>query len=99
MARFDVYRQPGGDHYLLDCQSDALANLNTRFVVPLLPPGYGPLPIQRLNPAFRVGHEEVVMYTQFAGAVPLRELQAAIASLAEEDRSIMNALDMLISGY
>ena len=53
----------------------------------------------RLNPVFRDADESVVMYTHFAGTVPLRELTLPIASLAEEDRSIMNALDMLISGY
>ena len=99
MARFDVYRQPGGGGYLLDCQADVLANLNTRFVVPLLPREEGPLPIARLNPAFRIGEEEVVMYTQFAASVTARELQTAVGSLEEEHRSIMNALDVLLTGY
>lgn len=99
MARFDVYPQGSGSSYLLDCQADALRALNTRLVVPLLPPGEGPLPIARLNPAFHVAGEEVVMYTQFAAAVPVRELSPPVASLAAEDRKILNALDVLLTGY
>ncbi len=99
MARFDVYRQGDGSAYLLDCQADVLGMLNTRLVVPLLPPDRGPLPIARLNPTFHLGEETVVMYTQFAASVPVRELKASVASLADEDRTIMNALDMLLTGY
>jgi toxin CcdB len=99
MARFDVYRPASGSGYLLDCQADILDALNTRLVVPLLPPEQGPLPIVRLNPTFRVGDEDVVMYTQFAAAVPTRELKLQVASLAAEDRTIMNAIDMLLCGY
>lgn len=99
MARFDVYRQGGGPGYLLDCQADVLSRLNTRFVVPLLPSDEGPPPIAQLNPVFRIGEEEVIMYTQFAASVPARELKSRVASLAGEDRRIMNALDMLLTGY
>lgn len=98
MARFDVYRHGERSGYLLDCQADVLNRLNTRLVVPLLPPDEGPLPIARLNPAFRVEEKDVVMYTQYAASVPARELRRHVTSLANEDRAIMNALDMLISG-
>lgn len=99
MARFDVYPQTGGSGFLLDCQSDVLSMLNTRLVVPLLAPGEGPLPISRLNPTLRVKDREVVMYTQFAAAVPQRELYQPVASLQAEDRAIINALDVLLTGY
>ena len=85
--------------YLLDCQADVLDRLNTRFVVPLLPPAEGPLPIARLNPAFTVSDQEVVMYTQFAAAVSARELNSPVTSLGSEHRTIMNALDVLLTGY
>jgi toxin CcdB len=99
MARFDVYRQDVTNAYLLDCQADSLSMLNTRFVAPLLSPDDGPLPIAHLNPAFRIGEDLVIMYTQFAASVPARELGACVATLTHEDRTIMNALDMLITGY
>jgi toxin CcdB len=84
---------------LLDCQADVLSQLNTRLVVPLLPPNEGPPVIARLNPPFRIGDERVIMYTQFAAAMPARELRILVASLANEDGTIMNALDMLLTGY
>ena len=73
--------------------------LNTRFVIPLLPPDEAPLAGERLNPSFTVAGEQVVMYTQFAASVPASLLREPVASLADEHSSIMNALDMLLSGY
>ena len=99
MAQFDVYRREQGSGYLLDCQADVLRTLNVRFVVPLLSPDDGPTPMARLNPSFRIKEAQVVMYTQFAASVPARELKTRIAYLAGQDRAIMNALDMLITGY
>jgi toxin CcdB len=99
MARFDVYPDAGTSTYLLDCRADALSGLTTRFVVPLLPPDEGPPLVARLNPVFRIKGEDVAMYTQFAAAVPRRQLSDPIASLTAEDRRIMNALDVLLTGY
>lgn len=98
MARFDVYRRNDGPGFLLDCQADILGSLNTRLVVPLLPPANGPKPITRLNPTFQVQGEQVVMFTQFAATIPMRELEERVDSLAKEDHVVMNALDMLLSG-
>lgn len=75
-----------------------LAQLNTRFVVPLLPREIAPKPADRLNPLFTVGGQEVVMLTQFAAAVHVKELGSHVASLAEHRYAITNALDLLISG-
>ncbi|MDQ8755046.1 CcdB family protein [Sphingosinicella sp. LHD-64] len=99
MPRFDVHRMQEGEGYLIDCQADLLHGLNTRLVVPLLRPGEGPPPISRLNPAFRIRDTDVVMYTQFAASVPVRELGEPVASLMDEDHAIMNAFDMLLTGY
>ena len=98
MVRFDVYRRNDGPGFLLDCQADVLGQLNTRLVVPLLPPTDGPKPISQLNPSFQIDGEQVVMFTQFAAAIPSRELEDRVASLATEDRIVMNAFDMLLSG-
>jgi toxin CcdB len=67
MARFDVYRGVGGADLLLDCQSDLLRDLNTRFVVPLMRRETAPQPARRLNPIFRIEDHDYVMVTQFAG--------------------------------
>ena len=99
MPQFDVYRNVAEPGYLLDCQSDALSGLSTRLVVPLFPPDYAPLPSRRLNPILRVGDEEVVMMTHFASALPRRALGEAVGSLTEDYTVIMNAFDMLLTGY
>lgn len=96
MARFDVHRGEGV--YLLNCQADVLDYLDTRFVVPLVPASGTPR-ADRLNPVFTVEDGPVVMATQLAAAVPTRELGRRLASLVDEHARILNALDMLISGY
>jgi toxin CcdB len=96
MARHDVYCPAG--IYLLDCQSDFLGQLDTRFVVPLLPVGEVPQ-VYRLNPIFSIRGEKLVMATQLASSVPTRQLRDRVASLADEHNKIMNAFDMLLTGY
>jgi toxin CcdB len=99
MARFGVYANPDGPGYLLDCQADVLSDLTTRFVVPLLRPDEAPRPSGGLNPRFRLLGEDVLMMTHFAGAVPASFLGDAVASMEHEHSAIMNAFDMLLTGY
>lgn len=99
MARFDVHVRSDIDGYLLDCQSDLLAGLNTRLVVPLLREAAAPRPIGRLNPRVRVRGDRVIMVTQFAASVATRDLGEPVASLRESQDEILAALDMLISGF
>jgi toxin CcdB len=91
-------RRKGGC-YLLDCQADLLSELNTRFVVPLLAAGEAPKPAARLSPIFTIEGEALVMVTQFSAAISGRELGDRIDSLLDEQDSIGNALDMLISDF
>ncbi|HEV2817673.1 MAG TPA: CcdB family protein [Allosphingosinicella sp.] len=98
MARFDVYPRRDGAGYLLDCQADVLGGFDTRFVVPLLP-AKGAQHATRLHPLFDVQDEPVIMVTQLAAAVPVRELGRPVGSLADQHAIIMNALDMLLTGY
>lgn len=99
MARFDVYRQELGGCHVLDCQADLLSDLNTRLVVPLLPVDEAPRPATRLNPIFDVEGDRLVMVTQFAASVSLRELGDVVQSLSAEQDAICAALDMLITGF
>lgn len=99
MAKFDVYRLRQDGNLVVDCQADLLDDLNTRFVVPLLPFDEAPKPAARLNPALKVERQTLVMATQFAAAIPVRELGVKVVSLIEEQDAIGNALDMLISGF
>jgi toxin CcdB len=63
MARFDVYRGVAGADLLLDCQSDPLRDLNTRFVVPLMRRDLAPQPARRLNPVFCIDDQDYVLVT------------------------------------
>jgi toxin CcdB len=99
MARFDVYRLKSGKAYVIDCQADVLSHLKTRFVVPLMPLEHAPRQAERLNPRFDVEGRPVVMLTQFASAVACAELGDQVMSLAQHDHAIMNALDMLLTGF
>jgi toxin CcdB len=96
MAQFDVHRLGGG--LVLDCQSDLLSHIASRFVVPLVPQPDAPTPVRRLNPAFEVGGEAYVMVTQSAGAVGRQQLGPVVASLADRSFEITDALDVLLSG-
>jgi toxin CcdB len=99
MAQFDVHANLTNPGYLLDCQSNLLSDLNTRFVVPLLPHDFAPKAGHHLNPSLTIGAEKVVMMTQFAAAVPSRSLGKVVGSLADDYTLVMNAIDMLITGY
>ena len=98
MAQFDIFLSRTGDH-LVDVQSGLLDHFDTRLVVPLLDPAKAAMPIARLNPSFPVDGRPMVLYPQFALAVPVSELTRRIGSLEEHHFTIMSAIDMLISGY
>ena len=99
MARFDVYRRASDRGYLLDCQSDLLGNLDTRFTVPLFLLEDAPKPAGRLNPIFDVEEQKVVMMTQYASAIRKRLVGTFVTSLDRKHEAIMGALDMLLMGY
>jgi len=98
LAQFDVHQLKSGRGLVIDCQSDLLGDLNSRFVVPILPRQDAPQPANRLNPIFRVAGAEQVMLTQFAAAVQRQEIGEPVESLREHAFEIMGALDVLLSG-
>jgi toxin CcdB len=98
MARFDVYRNPDGNGYLLDIQAPLLSHLNTRVVVPLLPLDDAPAPARHLNPEFQIGADKVAMVTQFMAAVPRAALTVTAGNLEHRRADIIAALDILIAG-
>lgn len=98
MAKFDVYPAEGGA-YWLDCQTDLLLGLNTRFVVPLRSAADHAGGDTRLNPVFTITGEPFVMLTHFAAAVPVSAISSPVASLVAHEYEIGAALDRLIGGY
>ncbi|MDB5674067.1 MAG: ccdB [Sphingomonas bacterium] len=99
MARFDVFRERHDGGYLLDCQADILRGLDTRLTVPLFPHDEAPLPAGRLNPIFVIDGARFVMMTQYASAIRCALLGEPVGELGDEQAAIMNALDMLLTGY
>jgi toxin CcdB len=98
MAQFDVHRLSSGG-LVLDCQSDAVSELvRTRFVVPLFDPDSVPKTMQKLHPLLQLNDAAVLMATQLATAVPVKDLSPPIASMANHRYTILNALDFLITG-
>ena len=95
MARFDVYRLRDGS-LVVDCQAEFLADIGTRFVLPLLPRGEGPAPSRRINPEFDIEGERWVLVVQLAATVRTAELTTLVTSLASEDHRIIGAIDVLI---
>ena len=99
MARFDVYQRSAVRGYLLDCQSDLLGDLDTRFTVPLFLFEDAPKPAGRLNPVFSINGERVVMMTQYASAIRRNLVGSRVDTLEQKQDVIMGALDMLLVGY
>jgi toxin CcdB len=98
MAQFDIFRPKDGSELLLDCQSDILDDLDTRFVVPLLDRTEMPRPVAKLNPRFDIEGAEFFMATQGAATIPARMRGRRVGSLADRRDSIIAAIDMLITG-
>jgi toxin CcdB len=96
MAQYDVHRI--GDGLVVDCQSDLLAHIASRFVVPLVPRAEAPVPAGRLNPAFQIDGLAHIMVTEAAAAVPAKALGPVVESLRDRSFEITDALDVLISG-
>lgn len=97
MAQFDVHYF-GSGALVVDCQADLLAQLDSRFVAPLVPETNAPRVAARLNPIFDIDGKRYVLLTQAAAAVRARELGEVVASLADRSFDVTGALDVLISG-
>jgi toxin CcdB len=96
MAQFDVYRLNDGT-LVVDCQADLLSGLKSRFVVPLLSPQLLDA-TARLNPHFVIDGAQKYFVPQGAATIPAQELTSLVASLASERFTILNAIDVLITG-
>ena len=97
MGRFDLYRARRG--WLLDVQSDLIALLTTRVVIPLWPAARAPQPVRDLHPIFTIDGREFILLTHLMAAVPRAELGRPEGSLAHERDAITRALDLLFTGF
>ncbi|GAA0658120.1 toxin CcdB [Sphingomonas insulae] len=96
MAQFDALRVTG-NVIVLDCQSNFLADLPTRFVVPLRKLDH--IDLARLTPTFIVGGEPLTMITPLARSIAKRDILGTVQSLAEHEYEIKAAIDLLVTGF
>lgn len=99
MARFDIYHDPDGYGYLIDVQSDLLDGLNSRVIVPLMPPETAPTPGRGLNPRIDVAGREYLMVTQYLSSVPASLLKTPVGNLSAHQDEVTRALDFLFQGF
>ncbi|BDU73353.1 CcdB family protein [Mesoterricola silvestris] len=105
MAQFSVHANPnarskGEVPYLLDVQSDLMSLLATRVVVPLYrPEGARSQALTRLTPEVRFqGMPLIAMVPEMAG-IRGRDLGAAVGELASARKEILQAIDLLLTGF
>ena len=105
MAKFDVYPNPSSSAittpYLLDVQSDLFDGLDTRMVIPLrTQSAFAKLKLpERLMPIFTVKGKKLILETPKMAAVPTRILKQPVATLLDQQSTVVTALDFLFNGY
>lgn len=105
MSRYAVYRNPNPATratvpLLLDVQSDLLAELATRVVVPLCTVASmkGRI-VQTLMPQLDVAGRRYVMVTPQLAGIARKPLGEPVAELSAQGDAILAALDFLVSGF
>jgi hypothetical protein len=73
--------------------------LVTRFVIPLLSRAIVPTIVERLNPIFTIGADDMVLLPQNAATVLARDLEHRVMSLDNERYVISSSMDFLTGGY
>jgi toxin CcdB len=101
MARFDLFRLPGDQGYVVEVQSDhASTKVRTRVVVPLIPLEALGTPIASLNPIVRLDGHDYAFVAQSLATLTIPEMGQRIGSLmAEHGDAFAYALDILLTGF
>lgn len=83
----------------LDVQSDLVADLSTRVVVPLCPASAmkGKL-VKTLMPVFEIDGRHYAMLTPQLAGVSMKQVGSKVVDVAQYREEIMAALDLLITG-
>ena len=100
--QFDVFANPDPESaethpYFVVLQHDALSDLNTRLVAPLVKPKRLPF-FDRLMPAVNVKGSRYVLDVTNIGAIPAPLLEKAVANLEAARYDIVAALDLVFTG-
>ncbi len=105
MAQFDVYvnrdaRGSARTPYLLDIQSDILSSLATRLVVPLRPRTHADKPLIRgLHPEIVLGEAPFKAVVSEMAALPSASLGSRVGTLLAFRQEILDACDLILTGF
>ena len=104
MAQFDVYTNPMADQrsripYWLDLQSDHIAQLGSRVIIPLRSLASMGQRIDGLQPLVTVGGQELCADVPSVASFPARLLKTPHTSIATQRHDLIAALDYLLSGF
>ena len=82
MARFDLFRLPGDQGYVVDVQSNhASEKVRTRVVVPLVPVAELGKPIADLNPVLHIDDRDYAFVAQSLATLTYPEMGERVGSL------------------
>lgn len=105
MAQFSIHENPnprtkGDVPYLLDVQSDLLSILATRMVVPL----YRQEAVQskamtRLTPVVRVQNLPLIAMVPEMAGIHKRDLGTVVAEAPAQRSELLQAIDLLLTGF
>ncbi|MFE8069423.1 CcdB family protein [Marinobacteraceae bacterium S3BR75-40.1] len=104
MPQFDVYPNPSRQTkafypYLLDIQSDHLAELATRIVIPLgKKSSFGGQAMKGLTPETSFGDEALLIMTPQIASIPVKQLKNPVGTLSHFRDQIIGALDFAVTG-
>jgi toxin CcdB len=101
MAQFDVYVNENRETqtfipFFVDVQSEVLASLNTRMVIPLANDITG---LAKLNPEFIIENQKVILLTQDMVSVPIDRLRRSVDTLLGQRDEIIRAIDFMLVGF
>jgi toxin CcdB len=105
LAQFTVYRNKNVRSravypLLVDVQSDLLADLQTRVVIPLSKAAaLTKRPVSELTPLIEFEEASFVLVTPQLAGISRVELGAVAGSIAHKRESILAAMDFLILGF
>ena len=105
MVAYSVFQNPnprtnGAIPFLLDVQSELLSVLGTRVVVPLYrPEAAGVQAMSRLTPVVTFQGEPLVAMVPELAGIPRRDLGPASGDLAASRAEILQAIDLLLTGF
>jgi hypothetical protein len=100
--QFSVYRVKGlkadsAVDLAVVLQEDTLSHLSTRIVAPLVPIPKG-FEVERMTPAVDIDGVRYMVAMHLLTTVPIRSLGTLVASLADQDRELKNAIDAVFFG-